>query len=117
VAWLSQRSHAVAGAMEHIVARRDDTVISREAHLFREGGAFYEPERRWLTAVTDRDLRHAAHIVRESGADDVAVLAVADDDGPSARLPGYRRTDSETIELLPGLDIEITSYRRAEATS
>ena len=51
VGWLAERSHGVADAMEHLVARHDQVVISEEAHLLREGGAFYTPQRRWLTAV------------------------------------------------------------------
>ena len=39
--------------MEQIVDRHDQAVISGEAHLLREGGAFYEP----TPALADRDRR------------------------------------------------------------
>ena len=53
IAWLSVRS-TLGGraAWSTIVARHDQAVISREAHLLREGGAFYDPGRHWLTATT-----------------------------------------------------------------
>ena len=57
LAWLSVRSHWAAHGIEQIVDRHDQAVISGEAHVLREGGAFYEPpalahrDRRWRAAA------------------------------------------------------------------
>ena len=60
LAWLSQRSNTVAEGMEAIVARHDQAVVSLEAHALREGGAFYDPTRRWLTGTTSTKLRRGS---------------------------------------------------------
>lgn len=112
VAWLADRSHAVADAMEHVVARHDDVVISREAHLLREGGAFYAPDRRWLTALTDDDLTEALDVAVRSGADQVALVQVAGRPRPRALGPFTRRGGEDRVELLPGLRVTVTSYER-----
>ncbi len=64
------RSHLALGAfelggapIERIVDRHDQAVISGEAHVLREGGAFYEPSRHWLTATSTRELHQAVQIV------------------------------------------------------
>jgi hypothetical protein len=111
VAWLSERSHAVAGAMEVIVDRGDDVVISREAHLLREGGAFYTANRHWLTAATDRELAEAVEVAEGRGADRVALIQLAGRQEPS-RLGELRRGSSRRVELLPGLDVTVTRYHR-----
>ena len=51
-------------AGETILAWDDQAIISAEAHLFREGGAFYDAGRHWLTATTDRRVPGAVRIVR-----------------------------------------------------
>jgi hypothetical protein len=111
VAWLGQRSHAVADGMEALVARDDAVLVSREAHLLREGGAFYGPDRQWLTATTARELGAAAAVAEESGADEVAVLAIAGRSRP-ARIGAYARGATQRIELLPGVDMAVTTYER-----
>lgn len=111
VAWLAQRSHAVADGMEALVARDDEILVSREAHLLREGGAFYGPQRRWLTATTDEELRAAAAIAEEAGAGELAVLVLAGRARP-VRIGPYTRTTTERIELLPGVEVAVTTYRR-----
>ena len=64
LAWLSVRSHWVAHGIEQIVDRHDQAVISGEAHVLREGGAFYDDSRHWLTSTSppelDRAVRHRA---------------------------------------------------------
>lgn len=110
VAWLSERSHAVAHGMEQVLARHDEAVISTDAHLFREGGAFYRPGRHWLTAVTAADLHRAAAIVREAGDREVAVIGATDHRLPNT-LAGFRRRSSHTLEILPGQRLVVVTYR------
>ena len=37
---------------ETLIARHDQAVVSMEGHLLREGGAFYDADRHWLTATS-----------------------------------------------------------------
>jgi hypothetical protein len=111
VAWLSERSHSVAYGMERVLARHDDAVISTDAHLFREGGAFYEPGRHWLTAVTATDLRRAAAVVSNAGDREVAVIA-REGDGLPRRLGDFVRGPAERLRVLPGQPLVVRTYRR-----
>ena len=110
VGLLAERSHDVADAMGHLVARHDQLVISQEAHLLREGGAFYTPQRHWLTAATGPDLRRAARIARESGASEFALVGTEAASRPRT-LDGFERGRAETLDFLPGFPVRITTYR------
>jgi hypothetical protein len=109
VAWLSQRSHAVADGMEHLVSRDDEAVLSLEAHLLREGGAFYDAERPWLTATDSAEIREAVKVLQRASVREVAVISP-----PGAprrqRLGPFVRQGSERVEFLPGLWFTIATY-------
>jgi hypothetical protein len=109
VAWLSERSHAVADGMEALLARHDQAVVSTDAHLLREGGAFYEPDRHWLTATSDRDLRRAAEVVARAGNHELAVVG-SDDRKLPGRLAGFTRRGAESLEVLPGTPLRVVTY-------
>ena len=57
-----------------IVSRHDDAVISWDADILREAGAFYTPDRHWLTATDGAQLRRAVRIVRDAGDEEFAML-------------------------------------------
>ncbi|HEY7107532.1 MAG TPA: hypothetical protein VH986_14085 [Acidimicrobiia bacterium] len=111
VAWLAERSHTVANGMETLVARHDQAVVSLDAHLLREGGAFYDPDRHWLTAPPDR-LADAVRIVGDAGDTEVAVLAPA-----GVRLPqevaGFTRGARGSLEVRPGDPVQLAQYRNS----
>jgi hypothetical protein len=98
LAWLSARSHGVADGMEHLLARHDQAVISLEGHLLREGGAFYDADRHWLTASSDRQLRRAVAILSDAGDREVAVITPVDRRVPS-RLGRFTRVGSEALDV------------------
>jgi hypothetical protein len=108
-AWLSVRSHAVADAMTTIADGRGP-VVSSEYHLLREGGAFYAPERPWLTAPYDRDVPRAAQVVREAGFESFTLVG---GDRGAPTLGGFERTGSRTLEFLPGFEVVLTRYQQA----
>ena len=112
VVWLSERSHAVADGMETLLARDDQAIISTDAHLFREGGAFYTPDRHWLTALTDSDLMRAARVVARAGDHEVAVIGSADRALPR-RLGDFARGPSQRVEMLPGTPLRVVTYVRS----
>ncbi len=112
VAWLSVRSHSVADAMERLVARNDEAVLSLEAHLLREGGAFYDGDRQWLTATDDHEVDEAVRVLRRAGVHQVAVIRPAGSPSPDALGP-FQRADSARFELLPGVRFTVTSYERS----
>jgi hypothetical protein len=107
VAWLSARSHTLADAMETI-SRTRGAVVSTELHLLREGGAFYDVERPWLTATSDREIERAAEIVARTGHDRLTLVGAAR--GP-ASVGGFERTGARRLELLPGFEVVLSTYR------
>lgn len=111
--WLSVRSHTVADGMETILGRHDEMLISRQPHMFREGGAFYTADRKWLTATNDDDLRRAVRIAREVGATEFALIGGADQRGP-ARLGDYERGDRELVPFIrPDVKVGLITYQLA----
>jgi hypothetical protein len=111
VTWLSVRSHGVAAAFETIVARHDQAVISGEAHVLREGGAFYEPGAHWLTATSHRQLHAAVRIVRTAGDREFAYIVTAGRPTPR-ELDGYVRTGTQRLAFLRSdVALEVVTYR------
>ena len=102
IAWLSVRSTWVASGIEHIVDRHDQAVISGGQHLLREGGAFYEPGRHWLTADSDALLHRAVGIIHDAGDTEFAYVvsgstplpaaSTATSSGASSTFPSFAPT-------------------------
>jgi hypothetical protein len=109
VRYLEIRTDQGARASDAIAAMTDDVVISRFAHLFREAGSRYTPERRWLTALTDRDLARATAIARRHGA---ATLALVSEPGRRLRIAGFEFTGRRTLPLFSET-LVVDSYRRS----
>jgi len=111
LAWLSVRSNWVANGIERIVARHDQAVISGEAHVLREGGAFYRADRHWLTATDESELHQAIAVLRHAGDTEFAYV-VSDGVMPPQVLDGYRRDGIEHIRFLrPDLRLGVVTYR------
>jgi len=108
VRYLEIRSNQGAHAADTIAALHDDVVVSRFAHLFREAGAQYTPERHWLTALSDQDLARATAIARSHDATTVAVIS---EPGPRSRLAGYRFTSRRTLPFFSET-LVVDSYSR-----
>jgi hypothetical protein len=112
LAWLSVRSHWVVNGIQHIVDRHDQALISGEAHFLREGGAFYTPDRHWLTATDPAELHRAIRILRAAGDTEFGYV-VADGVTPPRTLDGYRRVGIEHFAFLrPDLRMGVATYRR-----
>ncbi len=100
--------------METIVARHDQAVISAETHVFREGGAFYEPGRHWLTATSDRQLHRAVSIVRSAGDTEFAYVRFVGVRAPAENIDGFVRDGTQRVAFLgPGLPLEVITYRQS----
>jgi hypothetical protein len=111
LAWLSVRSHTVGEAMTTITARHDEAIISRDAHALREGGAFYESGRHWLTATSQHDFERAVAIVREAGDTEFALIA-SDPTAVPADIAGYVRGSTQMVALLrPDVRLMVVTYR------
>jgi hypothetical protein len=108
VRYLEIRTHQGAQVADKVAALPDGVVISRFAHLFREAGSRYDPERRWLTAISDHDLARAATIARDHHAETVAVVSVP---GRRPRLAGYRFTDRQPLQVFSET-LVVDTYRR-----
>ena len=92
------------------IARVDGPVVSREYHLFREGGAFYSPERRWLTAPYAADLLRAARVIAGRGFDGFTLVGA---ERGRASVGAFRRAGSRPLDFLPDFDLVLTTYERA----
>ncbi|MEX2099920.1 MAG: hypothetical protein WEB19_00760 [Acidimicrobiia bacterium] len=112
VAWLSARSHTLADAMEHLVDRHDEVLVSGVQHLLREGGAYYEPDHRWLTATTAREIRMAFETAQRSGAREVGLVQLDGDRRPRALGEFIRAGQPEHLEIVPGVPVVVTTYTR-----
>jgi hypothetical protein len=113
VTWLSVRSHGVASAFEAIVSRRDQAVISGEAHVLREGGAFYEADAHWLTASSNRQLHAAVGIVRNAGDREFAYVVIDGTQTPR-QIDGFVREGTQRVGFLgPDVKLKIVTYQRS----
>ena len=111
IVWLADRTHTVASAMRSVAAHDDSVLISQYPDLLREGGAFYTPDRQWLTAGNAAELRRAAEIAEDVNASKITLLGLANQPRP-ARIGSYTRGTSEQIEMLPDIPARLTTYER-----
>ena len=114
VSWMVIRTHAVADATSQIAARPEPMVISTWSHLFREGGVYYDADRRWLTAETREQLNRALEIARAEGLDSIAIVSVgttAVDPGP-----GYETLRVDRIEFFADEPLVIAVVQRVANT-
>jgi hypothetical protein len=109
LAWLSQRSHTVADAFATLRSDDGTVLVSRYSHLLREGGAFYTPDQRWLTATTRRDLERAGEIASVVDAPALRVVSVPGRGIPSSIGP-WQRADRTQVEFVPGVAVEVVTY-------
>jgi hypothetical protein len=111
--WLSVRSHTIADGMETIVARHDEVLISRQTHMLREGGAFYDSRHHWLTATTDAQLEDAVRIARESGAHELALVGAEGQSSP-ATIGGFVRGGTQLVPFVrPDVKVGVVTYHRS----
>lgn len=111
VIWLGVRTHTNAQGIETILARHDEVLIARHAQFFREVGAFYDPDRHWLTAATDDQLDKAVRIARESGARELAMIGPEGQATPRS-IGGYTRGPRQLVPFTrPDVRVQVTTYR------
>jgi hypothetical protein len=111
LAWLAVRSHDVGDAGRALARRPEPVLVSRVAHLAREEGAYYG-DKRWLTAVTDDDERHAAQVLTDAGVRQFAVARLA---GEPLDLDGFTWRETGRIRLFSGIHLRLTTYTRPTA--
>jgi 4-amino-4-deoxy-L-arabinose transferase-like glycosyltransferase len=114
LAWLAERSHGFAHAVATLAAEPNPVVTTDIAHLWREGGAFYTPTRRWLTTSSRKQLPDAARVLERTGASSFTLVSWPGPTSPPipARLGPYVRGSGQPLELVPGLTLRVTEYRR-----
>ncbi len=74
VAFEIQRTHRVGDWASGLAERPESVLISRSPYTFRDAGAEYSLEARWLLAVDDADVQAAFDVASASGADTVALI-------------------------------------------
>lgn len=107
--WLSVRSHEVARAESALVHRPEPVLVSRLAHLAREGGGFYG-DRRWLTAVGESDMNFAADVLTRAGITSFGMVE-PEGDPPGQAPPGFAAKGTDQLQLFPGFGLRITTFQ------
>lgn len=110
VGWMAVRTRAVDSAMADVAARPEPMVVSTWSHLFREGGAYYSPDRRWLTAETREQLDRAFEIAESEGLFPVAIVSVGED--PVDPGPAYVTQKVDHIAFFDDQPITVTVVDR-----
>lgn len=108
LAWMTVRTHEVAHFGSR-VARENEAVVFGIAHLPRELGSFYDPSRKWLTALGGRNQARAARLLDRSG---VRRFGVLDDAAasPPVVLGPYRAVSSRSFGSFLGEPMKLTVY-------
>jgi hypothetical protein len=111
--WMHQRTHDVAASAETLERLPEPILVSRIAHLVREGGGVHDLNR-WLTAVTVSDLHRVARVVDAAGVDRIAVVDFADAREP-ARIGGLTKQKTTTVvRFVHGVPLRVWTYTRAK---
>jgi hypothetical protein len=110
VAFLVQRTHHVAAWTSSLTERPESVLISRSPYAFRDAGAAYTPESRWLLAVEDADVQVAFDVAEASGADTVGLIQ--ERSGPATPIVGWCRGTSDLVPWDSDPAV-ITHYDRA----
>lgn len=108
LAWLSVRSHDAARASQALSRRAEPVLVSRIAHMAREGGE-YANRHRWLTAISDSDEAEAARVVTESGLTSFGLVEL-DAEARPHEIAGFTRAGTTRFPFLPGVTLRITTY-------
>lgn len=107
--WMHERTNGFARVAERLDARTEPVLISRVAHLVREGGGVLDLTR-WLTAPSEGDLAKAGAVARAAGADRVAVVDLAGRQRPT-RFGEYEyRGQFSQVQLLSGIELRVSVY-------
>lgn len=114
MSWLFVRTNRVAGFMEKLEHRPEQVLVSTEGYLWREGGSFYNPQRRWLVARSPGDdVSRASGIIRSSGFETFA-LVEAGWTYEVVSVPGFCTVGrSDRLDFL-GSNVRVTSYRASD---
>jgi hypothetical protein len=113
--WMHQRTTDVAASAEQLERLPQPILVSRVAHLVREGAGVHDLHR-WLTAISYADLHRVARIADAKGADSIAVVDFPGASEP-ARIGGLTREKSPTVvRFVHGVPLNIWVYNR-EATA
>jgi hypothetical protein len=109
LAWMHERTHDVAASAETLERLAEPLLVSRVAHLVREGGGVHDL-RRWLTARSDKDLEKATRIAAATG---VHRFALVDLDGSRqpAKIGAFDRQKRTTVvRFIHGVPLRVWTY-------
>jgi hypothetical protein len=111
LAWLAVRSHALARAVTAAAAEPGPVITTDLPHFWREGGGFYTPAVRWLTAETAAQLPAAVGVLGRLDAPTFTLVSATPREAP-ARLGPYTRVSRRALPVVSGIDVSVSRYRR-----
>jgi hypothetical protein len=112
ILFLADQTRSIANGIPRLAAPRDALVVSTEVHLWREGGAFYDPGERWLAAGTGAELRAAARVADRHGLARMLVVSATGTSLPRSMGPYERVGVVEHLEVLPHGPLQVVEFRR-----
>jgi hypothetical protein len=111
VAWTSVRTHHFADGIRAVLAHGEPVLAVQLPHLLREGGAFYRPDARWLTAETRAELPRAVAILDETGTPGFTLVSRTPSGAPRALGP-FDRGRSTPVDLISDVELVVSRYHR-----
>jgi hypothetical protein len=107
--WMHQRTHDIASSAETLEKLPDPILVSRVAHLVREGGGVHDL-RRWLTAITQDDLEKASRIAAARGVHRFAVVDLGFRHEPAAIGGFTRQSGFRIVRFVHGVPLKVWVY-------
>jgi hypothetical protein len=112
VGMLIVRTNGIGEWTRAVAARSEDVVVSRVPPAFRDAGAAYTPERRWLTAEDDAELGRSFAVAEEAG---FVTVALVEEPAPTATdVDGWCRGRADYVAWVPTVQLRITHYDRVD---
>jgi hypothetical protein len=115
VVWTIHRTHEFADAFRELAGRDEPALVFHDPFLAREGGATVISER-YLAATGPEDRAEAVAVLEQMGIDEAGFVDL--DDGAAVRgLPGWEQVGTDTVQLIDGIDLRVTTWRAPGAGS
>jgi hypothetical protein len=111
IGWMSVRTHGFGNAAAAVDRIHGPVLVTDLPHFLREAGAFYTPDRHWLTAETGAEVKPALRVLERSGAGGFTLVTRFPTGAPATMGP-YHRVDRGSLPLVSGVVLATARYQR-----